>query len=184
MCNTFASLFRIISILHPTIKQLTLKRTQSAFFFTFFEIFFLEIGMTSIWPIMGDLPSQTFSERSLTVSRKSAWTRLGSLMVVICHKRLIKINAGLLIGRKMVNSPVRFHYCIANNYCKIHVGLHSSPKEVHIDFIQFSPWPRVNGLDPRSWWVCQMVFLVICKRTHSKINSGVGGPNRHDGIER
>ncbi len=41
-------------------------------------------------------------------------------------------------------------------------GLQSSPKEVHIDFIQFSHWPRVTDPDPGSCQVCQMVLGVIC----------------------
>ena len=36
--------------------------------------------------------------------------------------------------------------------------MHSSPKEVHIDFIQFSWWPRVTDIDPGSYQVCQMVL--------------------------
>ena len=36
--------------------------------------------------------------------------------------------------------------------------LHSSPKEVHTDFIQFSWWPWVTDPDPGSCQICQMVL--------------------------
>ncbi len=44
---------------------------------------------------------------------------------------------------------------VGNNLC---ILLHSSPKEVHIDFTQFSRWPRVTDPDPWSCQVCQMVI--------------------------
>ncbi len=47
--------------------------------------------------------------------------------------------------------------------------LHSSPKELHIDFIQFSWWPRVTDPCPGSSQVCQMVFGVICEWPFDKI---------------
>ena len=40
--------------------------------------------------------------------------------------------------------------------------IHSSPKEVHIEFIPFSRWPGAADPDPGSCQVCQMVFGVIC----------------------
>ncbi len=52
--------------------------------------------------------------------------------------------------------------------------LHSSPKEVHIDFTQYSQWPPVTDPYPGSWKVCQMVLGVICKRPCSKIPCGSG----------
>ena len=46
--------------------------------------------------------------------------------------------------------------------------VHSSPKEVHIDFAQFFWWPQVTDPNPGSCQDCQMVLGVICKRPHSK----------------
>ncbi len=71
-----------------------------------------------------------------------------------------------------------------------HLSLHSSPKEVHIDFAQFSWWPRVTDPDPGSCQVCQMVlyFVLCCDNVHiwfvynllqfiqQYINSGVETP--------
>ena len=49
-------------------------------------------------------------------------------------------------------SPIR------QNSCRL---LQSSPKEVHIDFIQFPWWPWITDPDPGSYWVCQVVLGVI-----------------------
>ena len=52
------------------------------------------------------------------------------------------------------------------NINKFHIiwWLTLTTKEVHIDFIQFSCWPRVIDPDPGSFKVCQMVLGETCKR--------------------
>ena len=47
--------------------------------------------------------------------------------------------------------------------------LQSSPKEVYIDFVEFSRLPHFEDSDPGSCQVCQMVLGVICKRPCLKI---------------
>ncbi len=50
--------------------------------------------------------------------------------------------------------------------------LHSYPKEVHIDFVQFSRWPRVTDPYPKSWQVGQMQKLL--SRPIDKIKMTLG----------
>ncbi len=63
------------------------------------------------------------------------------------------INYALAYGLILhhVHGPVLFHSCMPN--------IHSSPKEVYIDFTQFSQWPRVKDPDPSSFRICQMVLF-------------------------
>ncbi len=51
-------------------------------------------------------------------------------------------------------------------------NLHSSLKELHIDFIHFFWWPWVTDPDPGSCQVCQMVLGETCKRPRLKIPYG------------
>ena len=58
--------------------------------------------------------------------------------------------------------------CIGTK-CTHYTDIHSSQKEVHIDFAQFSRWRRVTEPNPGSCQVCQTVLVVICKRPCWKI---------------
>ena len=49
-------------------------------------------------------------------------------------------------------------------------SVHSSPKEMHIDFAQFSRWPWVTDPVAGSCRFCQMVLTAICKRPQRRLS--------------
>ncbi len=66
-------------------------------------------------------------------------------------------------------TPQTSCYCLMFYWYRWFIGIHSSPKEVHIDSPQLSGWPWVTDPDLRSCLFCQMVLTAICRRPHSKI---------------
>ena len=62
--------------------------------------------------------------------------------------------------------------CESDQIIKDPTAIHTSPKEVHIDFAHFSRWHRVTDPNLGSCHVCQMVLGVVCKRPHLEIPYG------------
>ena len=77
------------------------------------------------------------------------WKWCGTLSIVIVP---ISLRGGMNM------------YIFDDELCLPLSGVHSSPKEVHIDFVQFSRWPWLTDPNPGAWQVCQMVLGVICKK--------------------